>query len=181
MFSSDQKSRLLSLARNALVTHFEQQRLDLPTDDVFSHKYGVFVTLHIGDELRGCIGYIQGYKPLATSVVEMAKAAAFRDPRFAPVEKYELEKLTIEISVLGELIEMQASEMPVIGRDGLYISHPYGSGLLLPQVAVEWGWDSSTFLREVCRKAGLNPDAHLDKKSRLYRFAAEVFNENDTF
>lgn len=181
MFSLSQKKELLSLARAAITAQFEQQRLVMPDDTAFSVKLGVFVSLHSGDELRGCIGYIHGYKSLAASVVEMAKAAAFRDPRFAPVQKRELESINIEISVLGELIPLSAGEEPVIGRDGLYISHPYGSGLLLPQVAVEWNWDASTFKQEVCRKAGLNSGAYNDSDCVLYRFMAEVFNEQDTF
>ncbi len=181
MFSSEQKRALLALARAALSTHFEQQRLQMPSDVAFEAKLGVFVSLHVGEELRGCIGYIQGYKSLSASVVEMAKAAAFRDPRFAPVEKRELESIDIEISVLSELIPLGAGEEPVIGRDGLYITHPYGSGLLLPQVAVEWNWDAATFMRELCRKAGLNQDAHKDSGSVVYKFTAEVFSERDTF
>lgn len=181
MFSNEQKKLLLELARSALLAHFEQRKSQLPQDEAFKARYGLFVSLHIGKELRGCIGYIKGYKPLADSVVEMAEAAAFRDPRFAPVEKVELDKIVIEISVLSEMTKMQHGEEPVVGRDGLFISHPYGSGLLLPQVAVEWGWDASAFLREVCRKAGLNADAYKDEKSSLYRFSAEVFSETDTF
>lgn len=181
MFSPEQKKELLSLARKAIASRFQQQRFTLPTDDAYNAKFGVFVSLHINDQLRGCIGYIKGYKPLAASVVEMAEAAAFRDPRFAPLSTNELARIQIEISVLGELIELAKDEEPVIGRDGLYIVHPYGSGLLLPQVAVEWHWDPTTFLKEVCRKAGLNHDAYLDSKSVIYRFVAEVFSETDTF
>jgi AMMECR1 domain-containing protein len=149
MFSLEQKKTLLALARSALTSHFEQHRLSLPSDEAFQPKRGVFVSLHMGDELRGCIGYIKGYKSIASSVVEMAEAAAFRDPRFVPL--------------------------------GLFISHPYGSGLLLPQVAVEWKWDARTFLREVCRKAGLNSGAYKDADSKVYRFTADVFSEKDTF
>ncbi len=181
MFSLAQKQALLALARSALTSHFEQQRLSLPTDEAFQPKRGVFVSLHIGDDLRGCIGYIKGYKSIAASVVEMAEAAAFRDPRFAPVEKRDLPSLNIEISVLGELVLLNPGEQPEVGKDGLYIMHPYGSGLLLPQVAVEWNWDAHTFLREVCRKAGLNSGAYKDAESRVYRFSAEVFSEKDTF
>lgn len=137
------------------------------------------MSLHKGDELRGCIGYIKGYKPLAPSIVEMAKAAAFQDPRFPALRSEELANITIEISVLSELLPMQANEQPVIGRDGLYIVHPYGSGLLLPQVAVEWNWDADTFLQEVCRKAGLPKSSYKDDKSQLYRFTADVFSEAD--
>lgn len=181
MFSAAQKQTLLALARAAISSHFEQKKLSLPEDPDFNPKCGVFVSLHEGEELRGCIGYIRGYKSISSSIVEMAKAAAFQDPRFAPVQKRELDGLCIEISVLGELIHLSNGEEPEIGRDGLYIVHPYGSGLLLPQVAVEWNWDAHTFLREVCRKAGLNHNAYKDPSSHVYRFIAEVFSESDTF
>ncbi|PKN74101.1 MAG: AmmeMemoRadiSam system protein A [Candidatus Cloacimonetes bacterium HGW-Cloacimonetes-3] len=181
MFSLEQKKTLLALARSALTSHFEQHRLSLPSDEAFQPKRGVFVSLHMGDELRGCIGYIKGYKSIASSVVEMAEAAAFRDPRFVPLEKRELPSVNIEISVLGELLLLSPGAEPEVGKDGLFISHPYGSGLLLPQVAVEWKWDARTFLREVCRKAGLNSGAYKDADSKVYRFTADVFSEKDTF
>ncbi len=181
MFSIEQKQSLLKLARQSIAAHFEPLPLALPDDPEFADKRGLFVSLHIGDNLRGCIGYIKGYKPISESIVEIAKAAAFRDPRFAPLSKQELEKISVEISVLSELFLMEKGEEPVIGRDGLYIEHPYGSGLLLPQVAVEWKWNAATFLKEVCRKAGLHSAAYLDAQSRLYRFEAEVFSEADTF
>ncbi len=181
MLSLQQRKELLALARTSINSRFEQMRVVLPDDEAFLPKRGVFVSLHKGEELRGCIGYIKGYKSLAASVVEMAQAAAFSDPRFPSLIKEEFSRLTIEISVLGELIPMQTGEIPEIGKDGLYISHPHGSGLLLPQVAVEWHWDGPTFLKEVCRKAGLGSQAYHDPQSTLYKFSAEVFSESDTF
>lgn len=181
MFSPEQKKSLLNLARSSILARLKPLKLELPKDPAFDEKHGLFVSLHIAENLRGCIGYIKGYKPIAQSIVEMAQAAAFRDPRFSPVTKSEVDKLCIEISVLSELILMKPGEEPVIGRDGLFIEHPYGSGLLLPQVAIEWGWNAATFLKEVCRKAGLSPTSFLDAQSRLYCFTAEVFSEADTF
>lgn len=181
MFSEIQKKQLLALAREAIGSHFEQKRISIPEDADYAVKRGIFVSLHIEDELRGCIGYIKGYKSITESVAEMAIAAAFRDPRFAPLEKSEFQKLNIEISILGDLILLLPDEQPVIGRDGLYIVHTFGSGLLLPQVAVEWNWDSRTFLGEVCRKAGLNRNAFKDFGTKVYRFTADVFSEKDTF
>lgn len=181
MFSNQQKQTLLALARDAIISHFQQKKLSLPLDEDFSHKRGVFVSLHTGGELRGCIGYIKGYKSISASVAEMAIAAAFNDPRFASLESRELDDVAIEVSVLGELVLLPAGQEPMIGSDGLYIIHPYGSGLLLPQVAVESGWDAQTFLRQVCRKAGLNQNAYKDPGSKVYSFTAEVFSETDTF
>lgn len=181
MFTTQQKQTLLALARNAIVSHIQQKKLVLPVDVDFAHKRGVFVSLHAKGELRGCIGYIKGYKSISASVAEMAVAAAFHDPRFASLESNELDDVTIEISVLGELVLLPMGQEPLVGNDGLYIIHPYGSGLLLPQVAVECGWDAQTFLRQVCRKAGLNQNAYKDVNSKVYSFTAEVFSETDTF
>lgn len=181
MLTPEQKKILLQLARASIATRFGAALPELPKGGVFDTRCGIFVSLHKDHELRGCIGYIQGYKPLAASVVEMAQAAAFHDPRFPSLAAAELPQLCIEISVLSELTPMASHEEPVIGRDGLYIKHPYGSGLLLPQVAVEWHWDAGTFLKEVCRKAGLPSHAFRDANSSLFRFTAEVFSESDTF
>jgi AmmeMemoRadiSam system protein A len=181
MLTSNQKRTLLAVARDAIASRFEQAKLLLPQDPEFEHKRGVFVSLHADNELRGCIGYVKGYKSILSSVVEMAIAAAFNDPRFAPLEKRELESINIEISVLGELELLPPGEEPEIGKDGLYIVHPYGSGLLLPQVAVECCWDPHTFLRQVCRKAGLNQNAYKDPDCHVYHFHADVFCESDTF
>jgi len=170
MFSATQKKELLALARASIASHFQQFRIAIPADEAFNSKRGVFVSLHIGKELRGCIGNIIGHKPIVTSIVDLAAAAAFRDPRFWPLTKPELEKINIEISVLSDLIPLAKDEEPVIGRDGLYIEHPYGAGLLLPQVASEWRWNPSTFLKEVCRKAGLSFKAYQDPEARVYRF-----------
>ena len=181
MFSPEQKKTLLSLARNSISSYIKSQCVTLPENSAFKLKRGVFVSLHINGNLRGCIGYIKGYKSIAESVKEMALAAAFQDPRFPPLTEKELERVTLEISILEELIPLQKNELPVIGRDGLYIQHPYGSGLLLPQVAVEYNWKPETFLQEVCRKAGLYANAYLDPASVVYRFTADVFSEADTF
>ncbi|MDY0151415.1 MAG: AMMECR1 domain-containing protein, partial [Candidatus Cloacimonas sp.] len=86
MFSIPQKQTLLALARDAIISRLQQKKLSLPMDEDFSHKRGVFVSLHAGGELRGCIGYIKGYKSISASVAEMAVAAAFNDPRFAPLD-----------------------------------------------------------------------------------------------
>ena len=142
---------------------------------------GVFVTIKKHGQLRGCIGYVRPVKPLWEAVIDMAQAAAFEDPRFPPVRKEELEDLEIEISVLTPLKQIKGSPEEIlksikIGRHGLMIEKPpYYSGLLLPQVAIEYGWDVETFLEETCLKAGLPPRAWRDPDSRIYIFGAEVF------
>ncbi len=176
-----QKQALLALARSSIASGLGRGEVIIPKDELFKQKRGLFVTLHLDGHLRGCIGYIRGYKSIAESIIEMAKAAAFRDPRFPKVSSQELDKIVIEISLLSELIPVEDLTKIEVGRDGLYLEHPQGSGLLLPQVAVEWGWDVDTFLQQICRKAGLKPYAFKDKHAKLYSFSAEIFCEQDSF
>ena len=142
---------------------------------------GVFVTLNYivrtQEYLRGCIGFPQAYKALYPSVVDAAIAAATQDPRFPPVDRKELDNIIFEVSVLTEPEELLAKEDIKIGEDGLLLRWKYGSGLLLPQVPVELGWDVDEFLSNLCDKAGAPPDALLDPSSRMYRFQAEIFKE----
>ncbi len=177
MLDNEQRSTLLGLARQAIATKFHGTKTSLPTDPIFQKKHGIFVSLHLNGDLRGCIGFIRGYKPLAQSVVEMAQAAAYQDPRFLPVNADEISHLKIEISILSELIPVTDTDQIVIGRDGLYLEHSKGSGLLLPQVPVEWNWDKDAFLRHICRKAGVPERSWQDPDARLSRFTAEVFHE----
>jgi AmmeMemoRadiSam system protein A len=179
MFSETQKKELLALARQAIASRFNKEPVIYPDDEAFSISRGVFVTLHKKRELRGCIGYIKGFKDLVPSIVEMSQSAAFQDPRFPHVKQEELAAITIEISVLSEMELVNEISDIVIGRDGLFLNHPYGSGLLLPQVPVEWNWDLATFLREICYKAGLVPDSWKDEKAKLYRFSAEIFSDDE--
>lgn len=138
-------------------------------------KRGAFVTLHKHGILRGCIGYIQPYKPLYQTVSEMAIAAAFEDRRFPPLKKEELDDLEIEISVLTPLKKISDIDEINIGRDGLYVIKGFQSGLLLPQVATEYGWDRETFLEHTCLKAGLDKEAWKDKDTEIYIFSADIF------
>lgn len=152
----------------------------------FAEKCGVFVTLKIDGELRGCIGLIEGRAPLSQGIQDMAIAAATEDPRFPPVEPNELAKIDIEISVLSPMLPVARLDEIQVGRDGLLLRKYPGSGLLLPQVPTEYGWDRDTFLNHLCLKAGLPPGSHLgpDGKSlaadaKLWRFTAEVFGEKE--
>jgi AmmeMemoRadiSam system protein A len=134
------------------------------------------VTLKIDGQLRGCIGHVIGLVPLWRAVRENAVAAAFDDPRFPPLTADELEKARIEISALTPLKITQAQSVTV-GTHGVLIERGAARGLLLPQVAVEYGWDRRTFLEHTCRKAGLDPDAWRDPKTSISTFSAEVFGE----
>lgn len=136
---------------------------------------GAFVTLYKGGELRGCIGYIVPVRPLAEAVAEMAEAAAFRDPRFTPLEADEMKDLKIEISVLTPFSKIDNVEEIQVGKHGIYLKRGMRSGLLLPQVATENGWDRLTFLQYTCRKAGLPADAWKDKEMEIYVFSADIF------
>ncbi|HNX38572.1 MAG TPA: AmmeMemoRadiSam system protein A [Candidatus Cloacimonadota bacterium] len=177
--TKEQHRELLAYARACIASRFDGIQPHLSQESEYREKKGIFVSLHERGELRGCIGYVTGIKPLGDSIRDMAQAAAFRDSRFPALRAGELKGLEIEISVLSELILISGPEDVIIGRDGLLLEHPYGSGLLLPQVATDWNWDARTFVGQVCRKAGLNKQAWKDKDAQLYRFTAEVFGESD--
>ena len=136
---------------------------------------GAFVTVTKKGTLRGCIGHIRGTKPLYQTVEEMAEAAAFQDPRFPPITKKELKDLEIEISVLTPFKQITDVSEIEVGVHGIYMERGFYSGLLLPQVATEYGWDRDTFLEQTCRKAGLPPDAWKDKETKIYIFSADIF------
>ncbi len=149
------------------------------SDSLYRQKFGAFVTLHINGKLRGCIGYIQGVKPLKETIHDMAIAAAFRDPRFSALSAQELEKIDIEISVLSPIEEVADTNDIVPGKDGLIISKGFSSGLLLPQVATEQGWDRETFLNHTCMKAGLLPGTWKESGVKIEKFSAFVFGEKE--
>lgn len=182
--STDEKKTLLKLARKAIVEHFEKAG-DVDTESLeeghkitarLKEKLGVFVTLHKNKQLRGCIGYIRGTMPLYQAVIENALNASFRDPRFEPLTEDELESVEIEISVLTPMERIEAIEDIEIGKHGLYLKSGYNSGLLLPQVAVEWGWNSHQFLEQTSIKAGMEKNAW--KNSEIYTFTAQIFDES---
>jgi AmmeMemoRadiSam system protein A len=136
---------------------------------------GAFVTLKKAGHLRGCIGSLLGQRPLWETVQTMAVQAATNDPRFLPVTQEELPYLEIEISVLSRPRPIERVEDIIVGTHGLIIVHGNHSGVLLPQVASEYGWDRETFLESLSQKAGLPRDAWKSEKSRLYVFTADVF------
>jgi hypothetical protein len=138
-------------------------------------KRGAFVSLHKGGRLRGCIGQIVPAKALYQTIEDMAVAAAFDDPRFEPLSARELKDLELEISVLTPMERLKSPEEIEIGKHGLYIKKGFYSGLLLPQVAAEYGWDRNTFLEETCRKAGLPRTAWKEKGTEIYIFSADIF------
>jgi len=142
---------------------------------ILKENRGAFVTIHKKGQLRGCIGYIEGHGPLHKTIEEMAEAAAFRDPRFTPVKEKELPELELEISVLTPLKRIMDVNEIQVGRHGIYIKKGWYSGLLLPQVATEYGWDRLTFLDHTCQKAGLPSNAWKEKDTEIYIFSADIF------
>lgn len=179
--SHEAKRYLLWLARRTLQQKLHGEPVELKAradslpDPALAQPAGAFVTLRRQGRLRGCIGYIQPTRPLYLTVAEAALAAAFQDRRFPPLELAELDAVEIEISLLSPYFEIHPEEVEV-GRHGLIVSQDAFRGLLLPQVAVEYGWDRERFLEETCCKAGLAPDAW-KKGAHLEAFTAEVFSE----
>jgi AmmeMemoRadiSam system protein A len=176
-FTPGEKSFLLKLAREAIEHRLSEAPLATREGETkkMSEKRGAFVTLKTKGQLRGCIGHTQAFKPLSQTIIDMAQAAAFQDPRFPPLSKQELKDLSIEISVLTPFKEIQDIKEIQVGKHGLFIERGFNAGLLLPQVATEYGWDALTFLEHTCRKAGLPQDAWKDKKTKIQVFSAEIF------
>ncbi|GAB4379986.1 MAG: AmmeMemoRadiSam system protein A [Calditrichia bacterium] len=179
--NSEEKKYLLKLARETIITLLEKDEFPQtrPISEKVKEKFGAFVTLHKDGRLRGCIGYIEGVKPLYQTIMEMAKSAAFNDPRFPPVKKNEVKHLEIEISVLSPIKQIDNPEIIEVGKHGLIIQRGYYRGLLLPQVATEWGWDREEFLQQTCFKAGLPGDAWKDPDTKIFIFTAEIFSEKE--
>ena len=176
--SEESKRFLLQLARDSIKARLENKPLPSPTPPYpeLEKKRGVFVTLRMGKELRGCIGQIFPRLPLVEAVKEMAVASAFEDPRFPPLTREELEKVKIEISVLSPLKEIKSIEEFEVGKHGIYMVKDFTSAVFLPQVAPEQGWDRETTLEYLSLKAGLPPDGW-KKGAKFYVFTAEVFEE----
>jgi len=176
----DARSFLLSLARDTIRSRLDGQALPStePEAEVLLEQRGAFVTLKIDGRLRGCIGHVIGVVPLWIAVRDNAIAAAFEDPRFDPLRADELPSTRIEISALTPLRRATADEVTV-GKDGILIERGPARGLLLPQVAVEYGWDRETFLDHTCRKAGLEPSCWRHPDTIIQVFSAEVFGEDE--
>ena len=174
-----EKKTLLEVVRKTIEARLSGE--SIPSfnleSQVLKEKRGAFVTLKKHGHLRGCIGYIEARRPLYATVAEMAAAAAFDDPRFPPLRPDEMKHITAEISVLSPLKELEDVNEIEVGIHGLYIVKGFHSGLLLPQVATEYGWDRLTFLEETCHKAGLHQGAWKERDTKIYIFSAEIFGQ----
>jgi AmmeMemoRadiSam system protein A len=176
-----ERAALLRVAREAIVQTVgarDAQPEPVGAADRPSLKAGAFVSLHRRGSLRGCIGTFDMSQPVAERVEEMAVAAATRDPRFKPVSEAEVGELEIEISVLTPPRRIESPDEIQVGVHGLMVSRGYLRGVLLPQVATEYGWDRETFLAHTCRKAGLPDTAWQDPDTVIQVFTAEVFGEH---
>ena len=177
---------LVKTARKA-VTEFlsngNRMKLESDLEEKFSFKSGVFVTLNNPDGLRGCIGFPIPEKKLSHAIVEGAIAAATEDPRFPSVKTNELNDIVFEVTVLTPPVEIDVSdpmeylEKIKVGRDGLIIRHSFSSGLLLPQVPVEYGWNVEEFLQHTCEKAGLARDTWKNESVKIEKFEGIIFKE----
>ncbi|MEM4377367.1 MAG: TIGR00296 family protein [Candidatus Nitrosotenuis sp.] len=183
---SDEDGAFLVHTARKVVTEFVKNGRRLELDEKSKKKLdfesGIFVTLNLVDELRGCIGFTLPRK-ISQALPDAAIAAATQDPRFLPVKESELDKITFEVTVLTPPQKLKVDEplqIPSkikIGRDGLLIKHGYHSGLLLPQVPKEYGWNEKEFLDYTCQKAGLPPDCWMEKDTQIFTFEGIIFKE----
>jgi len=146
--------------------------------DTLRREAGAFVTLLLARELRGCIGFIEPVASIYDTVCEAAARAATEDPRFDPVDPAEAANLAVEISVLSPMRRVSDVREIEIGTHGLLVQHGRHRGLLLPQVAAEYGWDRDTFIRQTMHKAGLSPTQWNHPDVRLYVFSADVYHQD---
>ena len=175
-FSPDERKLLLQLAHESILSALEKRQISLdPPTPHLAEPRGVFTSLHLQGELRGCVGYVLPVSPLYRAVAETARAAAFEDTRFYQVTHGEAASLQIELSVLSPPQPIRPEEI-IVGQHGLVVSTGGFRGLLLPQVPIERGWDQQTFLQQTCRKAGLPLDAW-ERGAAIEAFTAEVFGD----
>ena len=177
---------LVKTARSAVTEYLMTRKKILLQEDFksrFSYNSGVFVTLNKANELRGCIGFPTPEKKLYQSLVDASIASATEDPRFPHVKYEELNDISFEVTILTPPIEVKVEntlDYPSkikVGRDGLIVRWEFGSGLLLPQVPIEWGWNEEEFLNHACEKAGAPHDCWKRKETRILRFEGIVFKE----
>jgi uncharacterized protein len=174
--SLHEQGMLLRLAHDAIVSALDQREISLePPNERLAQPRGIFTSLYLKDELRGCVGYVRSESSLYRAVAESARAAAFADTRFSPLSQEEAPHVRVELSILSPLQSI-APEAVEVGRHGLLITMDGYRGLLLPQVAVEHGWDRTTFLEQTCRKAGL-PIHAWREGAIIEAFTAQVFGD----
>ena len=177
----NQKKILLELAKETLLSVVTTGKIPSVeiTDSFLKEKGAAFVTLNKNGDLRGCIGYTAAIMPLVDCIQTVTESAAMADPRFPRVSQGELDDINIEISVLTPLKKVKNTANIIVGKHGLMIRKGVYSGLLLPQVATEYGWSRDDFLQHTCQKAGLGSDCWKDERATIYSFEAIVFSEDE--
>jgi AmmeMemoRadiSam system protein A len=177
--TDDEKRELLRIARATLKEFLSSGRIPpgAPHRASLTAPAAVFVSLHTGDDLRGCIGTGGDATPIYKAIQEMTIAAASRDPRFSPIEPSEVAKVVIEVSVLGEKTRVSGAAEIAVGTHGVIVAAHGRRGLLLPSVAVENGWDAAKLLAKTCEKAGLAADAWREDGAVIEVFATQTFDE----
>jgi len=177
MIGPEDQQRLLVLARCALEARVRRQQPPPPErGGALEWSRGAFVTIHCHGDLRGCLGRIETDAPLADTIAHLAASVSDSDPRFDPVSALELDGIDLEISVLTPEREVTSIAEIEVGRHGLIVEQGARRGLLLPQVATEYGWDALTFVSHTCLKAALPADAWR-QGARMLVFEAQVFGE----
>lgn len=185
MLTHELKRELLGIARSSIAAALQSEPalassvLETQLPQELLEPRGAFVTIRIGRELRGCIGYMESLLPLAEVVAEVAVKAALDDPRFPPLSVEELDKVKLEISILSPMKRIHHMEQVIVGTHGLMLELGFSKGVLLPQVATEYGWDAEQFLEAVCRKSGLHRLAWKDPDAKISVFSAEVIDEEE--
>jgi len=182
MLNEKQKKKMLRIARDSIAHYLKTgKRLEVKEGDpVLNREMGAFVTLHEHGRLRGCIGNIVGRGPFYLTVRDMAVEAATRDPRFPPVTLEDMKGIDIEVSALSPLEKIEDPEKIVMGKHGVVVRSSFASGVYLPQVATEAGWNREQFMNSLCgQKAGMAPDAWKKGGCDIYTFTAEVFGEKE--
>jgi AmmeMemoRadiSam system protein A len=176
--SATDRAALLGIARGAVLAHLGLARPPaLPEAGALAEPRGAFVTLHVGGDLRGCIGTFRPAGSLAATVARMAVAAASDDPRFPPIGAGDVAALQVAVSALSAPHPIADPRAVEIGRQGLVVARGYHRGTLLPKVAVEQGWGPEEFLKHTCLKAGLPPRAWEEPDVSIQAFEAEEFGE----
>lgn len=181
----DEQRALLRLARTTIERNCagepDLEPADLP--EGLYRKGAVFVTLYKGGNLRGCVGTFDFSSDLVSVTREMAISASQHDTRFTPVTAAEVDQLDLSISMLTPPVPLRSLEEVVVGKHGILISKQWYRGVLLPKVAVEWGWDRETFLAQTCRKAGMQESAYKqfgkDEHLKIEVFTSQDFAEKD--
>ncbi|MDX2494120.1 MAG: AmmeMemoRadiSam system protein A [Desulfuromusa sp.] len=179
MLSQDDTTILLKIAREAIIHQIKNEDYS-PTpreEKALNEHLGCFVTITQDGHLRGCIGNFQSQQPLYQEVSTMAVAAASQDPRFQPMSTDELDNFSLEITVLSPLEKINDTNQIEVGTHGIYIIKGRNRGVLLPQVATEYGWDRETFLQQTCVKAGLSENSWQLPDAEIYVFSGQIFHE----